>query len=43
MEATPSSPFEVTEPHLLFELQIIPLDAPPQLGVINQPMKIDVL
>jgi hypothetical protein len=28
MEATPSSPFEVTESHLLFEVQIITLDAP---------------
>jgi hypothetical protein len=28
MEATPTSPFEVTEPDLLFELEIIALDAP---------------
>jgi hypothetical protein len=30
VEATPSSPLEVAEPYLLFKLEIIPLDAPPQ-------------
>jgi hypothetical protein len=32
VEATPTSPFEMTEPDLLFEILIIALDAPAQLG-----------
>src|SRR5262245_58748579 len=43
MEPSPSSPLEVAEPHLLLELLIVVLDAPAQLGVIDQPPKVDVL
>src|ERR1700738_2148228 len=32
VEATPTSPFEMPEPDLLFEILIIALDAPSQLG-----------
>ena len=32
VEATPTSPFEMPEPNLLFEILIIALDAPAQLG-----------
>src|SRR6185312_11749331 len=32
VEATPTSPFEMPEPDLLFEILIIALDAPAQLG-----------
>ena len=32
VEATPTSPFEMPEPDLLFEILIVALDAPAQLG-----------
>ncbi|MGY4426191.1 hypothetical protein ACVWY2_008640 [Bradyrhizobium sp. JR6.1] len=32
VEATPTSPFEMPEPNLLFEILIVALDAPAQLG-----------
>ena len=37
MEATPAAPFVVTEPDLLLEFLIVALDAPAQLGEIDQP------
>ena len=40
MEATPSAPFEVTEPDLLLEVLIVALDAPAQLGQIDQLRKL---
>src|SRR5215510_15241378 len=43
VEPTPSSSFEVAEPHLLLELQIVVLDAPAQLRVIDQATQADVL
>src|SRR5713101_5455165 len=43
MEASPSSTFEMPEPDLLLELLIIALDAPAQLGEVDQSRKIDVL
>src|SRR5258708_1625865 len=43
MEATPAGPFVVTEPDLLLELQIVALDAPAQLGPINELREADVL
>src|SRR6266849_6563578 len=36
MEATPSAPFIMPEPDLLLELLIIALDAPAQLGSVDQ-------
>ena len=36
MEAAPASPFEMPESHLLLELLIVALDAPAQLGQIDQ-------
>jgi hypothetical protein len=43
VELTPPSPFKVAKSHLLLELEIVVFDAPAQLGVIDQPMKADVL
>ena len=43
VEAAPSSPFEMPEPDLLLELLIIALDAPAQLGEIDQVAEGDVL
>src|SRR5580700_1049109 len=42
VEATPSPPFKMPEPDLLLEFLIIALDAPAQLGGINQIMEQDV-
>jgi hypothetical protein len=36
MEAPPSTAFEVSQPHLLLELLIVALNAPAQLGEVNQ-------
>ena len=36
VKATPAAPFKVTQPDLLFKLLIITLDAPAQLGGIDQ-------
>src|SRR5271165_5038199 len=36
VEATPSPPFKMSEPDLLLELLIIALDAPAQLGGVDQ-------
>ena len=36
MEATPAAPFVVTEPDLLLEVLIVALDAPAQLGQIDE-------
>ena len=43
MEAAPSAPFEMPEPDLLLELLIVALDAPAQLGEIDQAVEGDVL
>jgi hypothetical protein len=43
MEPSPSPPLEVAEPHLLLELLIVVLDAPAQLGVIDEANKANVL
>src|SRR3979490_558869 len=43
MEATPAAPFVVTEPDLLLELLIVALDAPAQLGQIDELREADVL
>src|SRR5260370_2404046 len=42
VEASPTSPFEVSKPELLFQLLIIALDAPAQLGQIDQAFEGDV-
>src|SRR6202049_2978204 len=42
VEATPSAPFEMAEPDLLLELLVIALDAPAQLGGIDQIAERDV-
>ena len=42
VETPPPSSLEVTKPDLLLELIIVVLDAPAQLGVIDQPMNADV-
>src|SRR5882757_4516800 len=36
MEATPASPFEVPEPDLLFEFQIVAFDTPAHLGQVDE-------
>ena len=36
MEASPAAAFIVTEPDLLLELLIVPLDAPAQLGPVDE-------
>src|SRR5258708_29742167 len=43
VEAAPSAPFIVPEPDFLLELLIVALDAPAQLGKINEPLEADVL
>src|SRR5260370_15546619 len=42
VEATPPAPFVMAEPDLLLELLIIALDAPPQLGGVDQIAERDV-
>src|SRR5258705_13949360 len=42
MEAAPPAPFEVPKPDLLLELQIIPLDAPAQLGKVDELAEADI-
>ena len=42
MEAAPSSPFEMSEPDLLLEFLIVALDAPAQLGEIDQVAEGDI-
>jgi len=42
MEAAPPPPFEMAEPHLLFEFLIVALNAPPQLGDVDEIVKGDV-
>ena len=42
MEAAPASAFEVAEAELLLEFLIVALDAPAQLGEIDQPREADV-
>src|SRR5580658_11048482 len=42
VEAPPSAPFEMPEPDLLLELLIIALDAPAQLGGVDQIAERDV-
>jgi hypothetical protein len=42
VEAAPSAAFEVSEPDLLLEFLIIALDAPAQLGNIDERRKNDV-
>src|SRR5262252_11073359 len=41
MEASPSAPLEVAEPNLLLEFLIVALDAPAQLGKIDEAPKAD--
>ncbi len=36
MQATPSTAFKMSEPDLLLELKIVTLDAPPELGGVNE-------
>src|SRR6202451_3327159 len=43
VEAAPSAPFIMAEPDLLLELLIVALDAPAQLGEIDQRLEGDVL
>src|ERR1700747_1061838 len=43
MEAAPAAPFVVTNPALLLDLLIVALDAPAQLGQIDEPLEADVL
>src|SRR6478609_12240676 len=43
MEAAPAASLVVTEPDLLLELLIVALDAPAQLGQIDQPLEADGL
>src|SRR6266704_4765990 len=42
MEAAPSAAFEMSEPDLLLELLIVALDAPTQLGEVDQRVESDV-
>src|SRR5262252_11255566 len=42
MEATPSAPFIMPEPDLLLEVLIVPLDAPAQLGKVDEPAEAEV-
>ena len=41
VEAAPAAPFEMAEPDLLLEFLIVALDAPAQLGEIDQTMERD--
>ena len=43
MEAAPAASFVVTEPDLLLELLIVTLDAPTQLGEVDEPLEADGL
>lgn len=43
MEVAPAAAFVVTEPDLLLELLIVALDAPAQLGQIDEPLEADIL
>jgi len=43
MEATPASAFEVAKPEFLLELLVVTLDAPAQLGQIDQTFEGDVV
>src|SRR5437879_13464481 len=43
MEAAPATPFEMSEPDLLLEFLIVALDAPAQLGAVDQTMEGNVL
>src|SRR5262245_25718373 len=43
MEASPSAAFEMAEPHLLLEFLIVTLDAPAQLGEVDQTPESDAL
>ena len=43
VEATPATPFLVTEPDLLLEFLIVTPDAPTQLGQIDELREADVL
>src|SRR5262249_37384542 len=42
MEAAPPAPFEMAEPNLLFEFLIVALNAPAQLGDVDEIVKRDV-
>ena len=42
MEAAPAAPFEVAEPDLLLEFLIVALDAPAQLGEVDEFAEADV-
>src|SRR5215204_2344387 len=42
MEAAPAAPFEVPEPDLLLELQIVALDTPAQLGEVDEFAEADI-
>ena len=39
VEAAPASPFEVAEPNLLFEFLVVALNAPAQLGGVDELME----
>src|SRR5215216_5402802 len=41
MEAAPAAPFIVSQPDFLLEVLIVALDAPAQLGPIDQPTEAD--
>src|SRR5437588_4935157 len=43
MEAAPATPFEMSEPDCLLEFLIVALDAPAQLGAVDQTMEGNVL
>ena len=43
VKATPSPPFKMPEPNLLLELLIITLDAPAQLGGVDELGEVDIL
>src|SRR5471030_438500 len=43
MEASPSAPFEMSEPDLLLEFLVVAFDAPAQLGEVHQRVESDVL
>jgi hypothetical protein len=42
MEAAPAAPFEMAEPDFLFEFLIVALNAPAQLGDVDEIVKGDV-
>jgi hypothetical protein len=42
VEAAPTSPFEVAEPHLLLEILVVALDAPAHHGDVDQAVEGDV-